>query len=452
MLNATAPISAANVWVDARHYPMPDDVGFRSDDPLLNRIWNLCAEALTWCGQEGSVDCPNREKGQYLGDMPHFMQTHALYSGDTRLMRKALGQFAATARLTPGLLSIAPGNFNQEIADFSLLFPEQVEFLYWQTGEQALLDEFLPVADEVLAHYGRFANAQGLITIPPGEAWDLVDHPFDTMADGYDRKDGEPHAVLNLLWYGAREAVARLRRLAGLAPADNAALRQTLQYAFFDPGEGVFIDRSGSQHTSLHANVMALYVGAADAAQKPAILDLLAQKRMACGPYLAYFLLHALCREGRADLAYSLIAGRDANSWAAMLDQGATAAMEVWRFEQKGNATWCHSWAVTPVAMLIRYVLGLEPAEPGWTSIRFDPRPVAALGEFESKILLPNGVAADVHCTRFSDRILYHLRLGCDLPVIPSGVRHRKLTRVGVDAWTLECQTIQHRSHDVRDM
>jgi hypothetical protein len=77
---------------------------------------------------------------------------------------------------------------------------------------------------------------------------------------------------------------------------------------------------------------------------------------------------------------------------------------------------------------------------------------VAALGEFESKILLPNGVAADVHCTRFSDRILYHLRLGCDLPVIPSGVRHRKLTRVGVDAWTLECQTIQHRSHDVRDM
>jgi alpha-L-rhamnosidase len=72
------------------------------------------------------------------------------------------------------------------------------------------------------------------------------------------------------------------------------------------------------------------------------------------------------------------------------VDQGATAAIEVWRFEQKGNATWCHSWAVTPVAMLIRYVMGLKPAAPGWTAIRFAPQPVAALEEFESKIRLPN--------------------------------------------------------------
>lgn len=443
VLGATAPLSAANAWVDARHYPLPDAACFHSSDPLVDRIWNLCAEALTWCAQEVSVDCPNREKGQYLGDMPHFMQTHALYTGDTRLMRKALGQFAATARVTPGLLCIAPGNFNFEIADFSLLFPEQVEFLYWHTGDLALLDEFLPVAEGVLAHYGRFADARGLIAIPPDEAWDLVDHPYGAMTDGYDRKDDEPHAVMNLLWYGAREAVSRLRHLAELAPVDNTPLRDALRDAFFDRAQRVFVDRRGAAHASLHANALALYVGAADQASKPAILDLLARKRMACGPHLAYFLLHALFREGQADLAYSLIAGRDPNSWATMLDQGATAAMEVWRLEQKGNATWCHSWAVTPVAMLIRYALGLEPAEPGWTAIRFDPHPVAALGEVESKIRLPNGVAADVNCTRSKDRILYHLRLSRDLPVVTSGVRHRKLTRVGVGAWTIECHTMK---------
>lgn len=445
--NATAPLSRANAWVDARHYPRPDDIRFRSTDPLLDRIWTLCAEALTWCAQEGSVDCPNREKGQYLGDMSHFLQTHALYSGDTRLMRKALGQFAATARVTPGLLSIAPGNFNQEIADFSLLFPEQIEFLFWQTGDRALLDEFLPVAEGVLTHYGRFADARGLLAIPPGEAWDLVDHPFDTMADGYDRKDGEPHAVLNLLWYGAHETVARLRRWAGLAPADNAPLRRAIQDAFFDAGQGVFVDRRGSKHASLHANAMALYAGAADQEQKPAILDLIARKRMAGGPYLACFLLHALFREGRADLAYSLMAGPDPNSWAAMLDQGATAAMEVWRLEQKGNATWCHSWAVTPIAMMIRYVIGLEPAEPGWTAIRFDPQSVAALGEFESKVRLPNGVEADVNLNRSGDRILYHLRLSRDVPAVTAGVRHSHLTRVGVGAWTLEWQTTKQRNN-----
>jgi hypothetical protein len=425
ILNATAPITAQNAWVDARHYPMPTDTRFRSADPFLDRIWTLCTEALTWCAQEGSVDCPNREKGQYLGDMPHFLQTHALYTGDTRLMRKALSQFAATARITPGLLCITPGNFNFEIADFSLLFPEQVEFLYWQTGDRTVLEEFLPVAEGVLAHYGRYADAHGLLTIPPGEAWDLVDHPFDTMADGYDRKEGEPHAVLNLLWYGAHEAVARLRRWAELPPGDNAPLRHALQEAFFDAQQGVFVDRRDSLHASLHANALALYVGVADTASKPAILSLLARKRMACGPHLAYFLLHALFREGETDLAYSLIAGRDANSWATMLDQGATAAMEVWRLDQKLNATWCHSWAVTPIALLIQYVMGLQPAEPGWRTIRFAPQPPTALDGCEVQIRLPNGAIAEVTYQRVNDREHYHLNLDRDITVVSSLVKVR---------------------------
>ena len=448
VLGATAPLSAANAWVDARHYPLPDVARFHSSDPLLDRIWDLSAEALTWCGQEGSVDCPNREKGQYLGDMPHFMQTHALYSGDTRLMRKALGQFAATARVTSGLLSIAPGNFNQELADFSLLFPEQVEFLYWQTGEQALLEEFLPVAEGVLAHYGRFGDAQGLITIPPGEAWDLVDHPFDTMADGYDRKDGEPHVVLNLLWYGAREAVSRLRHHAGLAPVDNTLLRHAIQEAFFDPEHGVFMDRRSSTHASLHANVLALYAGAADAAQKPAILGLLARKRMACGPHLAYFLLHALFREGQAELAYSLIAGRDPNSWAAMLGQGATAAMEAWRLEQKANATWCHSWAVTPIAMLLRYVMGLQAAEPGWRAIRFAPQPPAGLAGCELRARLPNSALAEVAYRRSGGGARYRLRLDRDVPVVaPDAGASGRLCRVGPLEWTLDLQLTPRITH-----
>ena len=351
---------------------------------------------------------PNREKGQYLGDMPHFMQTHVLYTGDTRLMRKALRQFAQTARVTPGLLCIAPGNFNYEIADFSLLFPEQVEFLYWQTGDRTILDDFLPVAEGVVAHYGRFADARGLIAVPTDEAVDMVDHPFDTMADGYERGSG-PHAVLNIFYYGAREAVSRLRQLAGQPPSDNIGLRQAIHAAFFDPRQGVFVDSIDSSHASLHANAAALYCGVADAAQKPAILALLAQKRMACGLHMAYFLLHALFREGQTDLAFDLIAGRDPNSWASMLEQGATAAMEVWRLEQKYNATWCHSWAVTPIAMLIQYVMGLQPAEPGWKAIRFSPQPPTALTGCQLEVKLPNGVAAEVSYNRSDEGAEYRM-------------------------------------------
>ncbi len=128
------------------------------------------------------------------------------------------------------------------------------------------------------------------------------------------------------------------------------------------------------------------------------------------------------------------------SAWAAMLDQGATAAMEVWRLEQKGNATWCHSWAVTPIAMLIRYVMGLQPAEPGWATVRFAPHPPAGLGGCELRVRLPNGVTAEVDYRRSSDGVLYRLRVDRGVPVVaaPPVGWHGDVRAARDGEWTLE--------------
>jgi hypothetical protein len=407
-----------------RHYPWPaDHCRFTSSDELLNRIWDLCLESLRWCAQEVHVDCPTREKGQYLGDLPHFAQTHVLLTRDLRLFRKSLIQFGDTSHITPGLLSIAPGNFIQEIADFSLMYPEQVEFDYWQTGDREMFERMLRVAEGVVEHFRAKENNRGLIVVD--DSWNLVDWPVN-LRDDYDFRlrppapdpAHGPHAVLNMLYIGARQCVGRLRRLIGQDVRDDIEpLRRAITEAFFDETQGCFVDSIGSRHASLHSNVLALYCGVAAADGSHRIWQLIERKRMACGPHLAYFLLHALFRAGRIDLAYDLITCHDQNSWASMLAAGATSALESWTPELKANGTWCHSWAVTPAAMIVQHVMGLRPESPGWATLRFDPQTPRKLAEASLEVVIPQGRVRVSHLTE-GGRIFYELRVPRSVGVV----------------------------------
>ncbi len=48
--------------------------------------------------------------------------------------------------------------------------------------------------------------------------------------------------------------------------------------------------------------------------------------------------------------------------------------MEAWAPELKWNTSWCHPAGGTPVWLIAQRLLGLEPAEPGFRSLRVHPR------------------------------------------------------------------------------
>jgi alpha-L-rhamnosidase len=66
---------------------------FLASNPLLNDIWNICKNGVKYGAQEVYVDCPSREKGQYLGDATVATHAHLYLSGDLRLFKKALKDF-----------------------------------------------------------------------------------------------------------------------------------------------------------------------------------------------------------------------------------------------------------------------------------------------------------------------------------------------------------------------
>ena len=83
--------SEPEVWVDVRHHPFDTQAArFSSSDELLDRIWELCKAGVRYGSQGGFLDCPSREKGQYLGDALLTGHSHLLLTGDVLEIRDPL--------------------------------------------------------------------------------------------------------------------------------------------------------------------------------------------------------------------------------------------------------------------------------------------------------------------------------------------------------------------------
>ncbi|MGG1639006.1 family 78 glycoside hydrolase catalytic domain [Paenibacillus sp. NRS-1760] len=364
-----------------RHYPMKEEACvFESSNPLLNSIWSICRNGVKYGSQEGYVDCPSREKGQYLGDNTIIAPSQAYLSGDLRLYRKALLDYVLlSSKVCPGLMAVAPGHYMQEIADFSLQWPMQLLRYYKMSGDIQFLREMHPHVMALLHHFASYQRSDGLLELVT-DKWNLVDWP-ERLRDGYDFDLRKPvgdgcHNVLNAFYYGARVAEAEISGILGEC-ADKqklARLRQAYIEVFYNRKTGLFVDAEGSRHSSLHSNALALLFGLVPEQGQQPIIELIREKRLACGVYMAYFVLKALAAAGEHDLAYDLITSSDENSWATMIKEGATTCFESWSKEHKWNTSLCHPWASAPILILIEDIIGLSPAEPGWTKVEFDPK------------------------------------------------------------------------------
>ena len=394
------------VWVDVRHHPFDREKStFSSGNKLLEDTWTICRNGVQMGAQEIFVDCPSREKGQYLGDAVITARAHLWLTADPSLTRKAILDFVRSRVIHPGLMAVAPGNLMQEIADYSLQFPVVVLEYYRLTGDRATA-EFAAntVYKELFDYFAGFENEKGLLAgIDKKNAkWVLVDWP-ENLRDGYDYdyslKKG--NTVLNAFYYGGLRAAAELQTLLG---EDGSAytekadrLAQSFAEYIADRDTGLYRDAPGSKHYSLHANAVPLAFGLTEGADTGRMLEHIRSKGLSCGVYIASYVIEGCFKAGAADLGFSLLTSTDAHSWNEMLRHGATTCMEAWAPDQKWNTSWLHPWASCPVYLIAQYVLGLYPAGPGWTGIRIAPAPVANLPAMELKVPLPAGSISARH-------------------------------------------------------
>lgn len=370
-------VSLNGCCVRERHYPMPEQLcTLACAKEQLEDIFEICKNAVRCGSQEGYLDCPTREKGQYLGDALITARSQVWLTGKTDLLRKCIGDFLSTARDFPGLLGVAPGSLRQEIADFSLLFPLLPLTDYQFTGDREFLRRCSPAVEGIAAAFSRYRRADGLLE-NVSHAWNLVDWPEEAR-DGYDFPLTRPavgegcHNVINALWYAFLSMKEKMERILDLPSRPEAqAVGEAFRRAFYRPEQRLFADSERSGHCSIHANGYPACFGLTP--DGDAYEALLLEPGRHAGPFPAYFALRGLARLGKYETLYRLLTRTDLYGWRNMLREGATACFEAWGKEQKWNTSLCHPWASGAIPLIIEELAGLKPDPEAAEGFRFEP-------------------------------------------------------------------------------
>jgi alpha-L-rhamnosidase len=374
-----APIEIAAFGVHETVYPVTDRGVFACSEPRLDRMFEIGRRTLLLCMEDRFMDCPQRERAQWIGDA-RIQAIGARYCfGDSLLHRRFLRQTALSQYPDGRIDPVGPGGWdsyspNNPIPGFVAIFIQSALDYYEMTGDGVVISEIMPALQKALGWMGSFgAGEGGLLTDVPG--WNFTD-----WAPGLDSGNEGETAAVNLFYLQALRAASQLaEHLGDAAAAISCSTRADMVAAAFDSLfwnalRGVYVDAvvKGEQSAaaSQQVNTMVLLSGIGSEGRRLSVVDRIFTDRTLTqigSPYFSYYLVQALalCDKNLRALDYIR------KNWGAMMDAGATTWWETW----DGKNSRCHAWSIAPTIWLPQHILGVTAHEPGFDCVNVAPRP-----------------------------------------------------------------------------
>jgi alpha-L-rhamnosidase len=353
--------------------PAPIKAVFESDRPMLASIWDAGWRTLQLGAQDVYVSDLYWERIQYVGDTKLHALAHLAMTGDDRLYRQAIEQIDSS-RAPFGLTqSRYPADLEQYTPLYSLVWVTMVHDYWMYRGDDAFVRGFLPGITQVLGWFERQLNADGMLE--PLFHLDFVDSNYGRRWQAIRSGSGSKSMTIHTLFfawtldqaaelydqYGDANSAARCRAL-------SAKLKQAVRERCWDAQRKIFSDTPEMKYYSQQANVMAVLTNLVPAAGQPALLQGILDDPsiLPCQLYFRFYLGRALHQTGLADRYVDNL-----KPWEDMIRMGMTTFGE-----SEGNPrSECHPWAATPNYELLSTVAGIEPASPGFRSVRIAPAP-----------------------------------------------------------------------------
>lgn len=338
----------------ARHYPFRLRAKISLDDEALKKLFDLCVNTLKYGIQEGYLDCPSREKGQYFGDGVWSALTHIALTGDTSLYKKFIENAFDSMVVDAGMTAQGPCAYVQTIAEFPLYIVLSLKWYLGMTGDKKFTDGKRADVIRLLQVYKEryFDEQSGLICVY--DRWNVVDWPASAR-DGYDFRLEQNeviygfHNVMCGYWLFALKAC---RELYGEEIVDISAAENAYRKAFYDEASHTFKDSVGSAHTALASQLFGVLSSVTEDADAGRILlEMIEEKRLTkSNLFITPFMFLWLKKTGREVLLRDLIKDKDA--WLNMLAEGATTTFEAFSKDKKENASLFHTMFSFPALFL----------------------------------------------------------------------------------------------------
>lgn len=370
-----------------RHAGYWDDEAssFKSDNDILNQVWEMCRysiKATTFCGLyvDGDRERIPYEADAYLNQLSHYTTDREFAIG-----RRTIEYFMKNPTW--------PTEWQQHVA--LLIYAD-----YMYTGNTELIERYY----EPLKHKTLYelSNEDGLVTstkvteafmyklgFEPGyrkPLTDIVDWPSPNFMGSGNKgeRDGfvfKPYStVINSFFYENMKIMAAFAKILGKTQEvldfelRAAKAKKAVNEQMFDTERGIYVDGIGTNHASLHANMMPLAFGLVPEEHFESVVNYVKSRGMACSVYGAQFLMDGLYNAGEADYALELLASTSERSWYNMIREGSTISLEAWGYKDKINLDWNHAWGAVPANIIPRYLWGIQPKTAGFGVVHIKPQ------------------------------------------------------------------------------
>jgi len=387
-----APLTIDDFYGKFTAYPFRQNASFKSSDPSLTDIWNVGWRTARLCANETYFDCPYYEQLQYVGDTRIQTLISLYVAGDDTLMRKAITCFD-DSRIPEGLTqSRYPSAKMQIIPPYSLFWVAMIHDYWMCRDDDEFVKSFLNGIDGVLLWHEKYIGPDGMLAATPW--WNFVDWcwPWDPKKNTggvppLDKKGRSSILTLQLV-YALNYAVELNRAFGRTRQADHyqklaGTLKNATRKLCWDDKRRLLADTPDKKHFSQHANLLAVLVDLIPQKDRKIFVQRIAadQSLTQCTFYYRFYLFRAMKKAGLADEYVRML-----GPWRDAIKKRLTTFPE----NPDPTRSDCHAWSASPNYDLLATVCGIEPAEPGFKTVRIAPH-LGPLTWVEAKMLHPLG-------------------------------------------------------------
>ena len=365
---------------------------FACSDKLLNKIWEVGAYTMDLTTREFFLDGIKRDRWTWSGDAIQSYLMNYYLRFDTECVKRTIRQLRGKDPVTAHI---------NTIMDYTFYWFKSILDYYQYTGDLTFISEMYPKMCTLMDYVLERTNSDGLVE---GKADDWI---FVDWVDFPMHKRGVL-AFEQILFYKAlmtmHTCATLLHQTDPYQQLAENVIGKTRKLLWNDDCQAWehAIEKSEINHQiTKFPNMFAILYDIVDDATKRNIVDSVMENNKIdpiTTPYMRFYELEALCMMGRQTQVLQEIR----NYWGGMLREGATSFWEKYIPSEQGTEhlamygrpygkSLCHAWGASPVYLLGRYFLGIQPTQPGYAT--WEARPyLADLEWMEGRVPTPNGI------------------------------------------------------------
>ena len=365
---------------------------FACSDKLLNKIWEVGAYTMDLTTREFFLDGIKRDRWTWSGDAIQSYLMNYYLRFDTECVKRTIRQLRGKDPVTAHI---------NTIMDYTFYWFKSILDYYQYTGDLTFISEMYPKMCTLMDYVLERTNSDGLVE---GKADDWI---FVDWVDFPMHKRGVL-AFEQILFYKALMTMHTCATLLHqtdpyqqLAENVICKTRKLLWNDDCQAWEHAIEEGEINHQITKFPNMFAILYDIVDDATKRNIVDSVMENNKIdpiTTPYMRFYELEALCMMGRQTQVLQEIR----NYWGGMLREGATSFWEKYIPSEQGTEhlamygrpygkSLCHAWGASPVYLLGRYFLGIQPTQPGYATWEARPN-LADLEWMEGRVPTPNGI------------------------------------------------------------